>query len=261
MHGQRINGINLHYDITGAPDAPVVVFANSLGTDFRVWDKLIAALGDGIRVVRYDKRGHGLSDAPNAPYALDDHIADLEALLEHLELSDIALCGLSVGGMIAQGLAVMRPDLVNRLILSDTAHRIGPADIWDTRIGIVRDGGIEALADPVMERWFSADFHANHASEMRLWRNMLTRTPVEGYVGTCYALRDADLTDATKTITQPTLCFGGSEDGSTPPALMRELTALIEGAVFHEIPGAGHLPCVEKPNAVAKLITDFLETT
>lgn len=260
MQVVRLNGIHIHCEMRGEDSAPVVVFVNSLGTDFRVWDRLLACLGGGIRTLRYDKRGHGLTDAPDAPYALDDHIGDLEALMDHFEVKGATVCGLSVGGMIAQGLAVKRPDLVARLILSDTAHKIGPADVWDTRIQAIGEAGsIDVLADAVMERWFSDGFRREHGDEVMAWRAMLTRTPLEGYIGTCYALRDADLTESSKTIVQPTLCLGGAEDGSTPPALMREMTALIDGAAFHEIPGAGHLPCVEEPDAVARLMTAFME--
>lgn len=260
MRAARLNGITIHFDVSGADGGADVVFVNSLGTDLRVWDRVVARLGPGVRAIRHDKRGHGLSEAPAAPYTLEDHVADLAALLDHIGLSGATVCGLSVGGMIALGLAAERPDLVARLVLSDTAHKIGTPDVWDARIRTIRDGGgIEGLADAVMERWFSASFRRDRADEVALWRALLTRTPLEGYVGTCHVLRDADLTDVCKRIEQPTLCFGGAEDGSTPPALMRQMTSLISNAEFHEIPGVGHLPCVEAPDTVATLIIDFLK--
>lgn len=258
MRSVRLDGIHIHYDVGGPEGAPVLVFVNSLGTDFRVWDRVVERLEGKVRWVRHDKRGHGLSDAPPAPYAMDDHVGDLAALLDHLGITGATVCGLSVGGMITQGLAVARPDLVGRLILSNTAHRIGTDAIWNERLAVLRDGGVEALADAVMIRWFSEAFRRDRADEVVLWRAMVTRTPAEGYMGTCAALRDTDLTDATRTIGKPVLCIGGTEDGSTPPALMREMVALIPGAVFHEIPGVGHLPCVEAPDTVAALISDFM---
>lgn len=258
MRAERLNGIHIHHETGGPATAPVLVFVNSLGTDFRVWDRVVARLEGRVRWVRYDKRGHGLSDAPPAPYAMADHVGDLAALLDHLAIRGATVCGLSVGGMIAQGLAVARPELVGRLILSDTAHRIGTDAIWNERIAALRDGGIEALADNVMIRWFSDAFRRDRADEVVLWRAMVTRTPIDGYLGTCVALRDADLTEATRTIAKPTLCIGGTEDGSTPPDLVRELAALIPGATFHEIPAVGHLPCVEAPDTVATLISDFM---
>lgn len=258
MRSERLNGIYIHHEIGGPDGAPVLVFANSLGTDYRVWDRVIERLGGKVRWVRYDKRGHGLSGAPAAPYAMDDHVADLAALLDYLDIRDAAVCGLSVGGMIAQSLAVARPDLVGRLILSDTAHRIGTDTLWNGRIATVRVGGIEPLADATMTRWFSDGYLRDQAADVALWRAMLTRTPAEGYMGTCYAICDADLTEGTRTIRKPTVCLGGTEDGATPPELMRELTALIPGAVYHEIPAAGHLPCVEVPDTVAAIISDFM---
>ena len=264
MHMANLNGIRLHYDRSdsdaSAADAPIVVFANSLGTDYRVWDKLIGKLAGKIHWVRYDKRGHGLSESAPQPYVMEDHISDIAALMDHLGITNAVICGLSVGGMIAQGLAASRPDLIGGLILMDTAHIIGDADTWNDRIKAVNESGIEPLADATMERWFSDRFHRDHGDEMLAWRNMLTRTPVDGYAGTGAAIRDCDLTARTQTITKPTVCIGGEEDGATPPALMRQLTALIDGAVFHEIAGTGHLPCVEAPGAVAAIISDFLNS-
>jgi len=252
-----IGGTRIHYRERGPRGAPALVFANSLGTDFRIWDKVVARLGERFRIVTYDKRGHGLSDAPAAPYVLADHVGDLAGLLAHLEVTNATVCGLSVGGMIAQALAADHPGLVSRLILCDTAHKIGPPENWEKRMAAVREGGIEVLADTVMGLWFSAAFHAGRADELRGWRHMLVRTPVDGYVGTCAALRDADLTATSAKLDIPTLCLCGSDDGATTPDLVRSTADLIPGARFELIEGAGHLPCIEAPNAVAGLILAF----
>lgn len=267
MNCVQLNGISLHYryepppDLPGSPgkSAPVLVFANSLGTDFRVWDGLVEELGRRYGLLRYDKRGHGLSGSTPGPYAVADHVDDLSALIDHLGLERIVMVGLSVGGMIAQGLAGARPDLVSALVLCDTAHKIGPPEMWDQRIAAIEAGGIEALADAIMERWLSAKFRAERPAELAAWRNMLTRTPVEGYLGTCAALRDADLTEVASRISVPTLCIVGSEDGSTPPDLVRSLSQIIPGAEFEVIDGAGHLPCVEAATDLATLLNAFLE--
>ena len=256
-----VNGIVLHHSVEGSPDAPTVVFSNSLGTDFRVWDPLLACFGEGLRVIRYDKRGHGLSQATPAPYAIEDHVADLAALLDHLGVQAAVVVGLSVGGLIAQGLSARRPDLVRGLVLCDTAHKIGPPEMWDQRIAAIEAGGIEALADAIMERWFSDSFRRDRPAELAGWRNMLVRTPVEGYLGTGAAIRNADMTERAKTIPVPTLCVGGSEDGSTPPELVGTLAGLIPGARFEVVEGAGHLPCVEAPEALAGLIEGFFAET
>lgn len=262
MRFASVNGIVLHHALEGPEGAPALVFSNSLGTDFRIWDRVLARLGPRLdrrlRVLRYDKRGHGLSGCPPAPYRLADHVADLRGLLEHLGIGEAVIVGLSVGGMIAQGLAQAAPGLLRGLVLCDTAHRIGTPEMWNERIAAIEAGGIEALAEPILERWFSAAFRAERPAELAGWRAMLTRTPVQGYLGTCAALRDADLTEAAKAIAVPTLCLGGSEDGATPPELVGAMAALIPGARHEVIAGAGHLPCIEKPEAVAGLIGDLL---
>ena len=259
MNAIRANGIQLHFSIEGPEDAPVIVFSNSLGTDFRMWDRLVARFAGRFRMVRYDKRGHGLSQAAPRPYAMDDHVEDLIGLLDDLELDRIILCGLSVGGLIAQGVAARQPERLRALILCDTAAKIGDAGMWNTRMAAIEAGGIEALADPIMERWLSARFRAERPAEALAWRNMLTRTTVDGYLGTCAAIRDADLTESTRQISMPVLGIAGSEDGATPPDLVRATIELIEGARFEIIDGAGHLPSVEKPEIMDHLITGFLE--
>ncbi len=258
MNVTRANGIQLHYAVEGPEDAPVIVFSNSLGTDFRVWDRLVDRFDGRYRMLRYDKRGHGLSEATPAPYAMDDHVGDLIGLLDHLKLDRVVVCGLSVGGLIAQGLAARQPERMRAMILMDTAAKIGTAEMWNERIAVIGKGGIEALADPIMERWLSAKFRAEKPEEALAWRNMLTRTPVDGYVGTSAAIRDTDLTENTARIAMPVLGIAGSEDGATPPDLVRGTIDLIEGGRFELIEGAGHLPCVEDPDRVAGLIVAFL---
>ena len=257
MHAIEANGQVLHYRDEGPKDGPVVVFSNSLGTDFRLWDPLLPHLPAGLRLIRYDKRGHGLTTCPKAPYRIEDHRDDLIGLLDSLAIKRAAFVGLSVGGMIAQALAATRPDLVQGLVLCDTGHKIGPPEIWETRIKAIREGGISALSEAILERWFSQDFRNTKPGELALWRAMLTRTPIEGYLGTCYAIQQADLTEGTKNLAMPTVCVVGSEDGATTPDLVRSLAELI-GCELCEIDGAGHLPCVEAPEVMAGIIADFL---
>lgn len=259
MHAATVNGIRLHYSVTGDPDGVPVVFANSLGTDFRVWDGVVGHLPAGLRIVRYDKRGHGLSDAPEGDYYMGDLVADAAALIEHLGLGPVVFAGLSIGGVIAQGLAAERPDLVRALVLSNTAAKIGTPAMWQERMEAVRVGGIEALADAVLERWFSRAFHAQRPDELAVWRHMLTRTPKAGYLGCCAALAETDLRDSTARLALPALAIAGSEDGSTPPDLVREMAVSIDGCRLEIVRGAGHIPCVEKPDVTARLIGDFLQ--
>jgi 3-oxoadipate enol-lactonase len=258
MRFMRANGVVFHVD-DGGGDRPAIVFANSLGTDFRIWDAVAPAFAATHRVIRYDKRGHGLSESTPAPYSINDHVGDLAALLDALKVKGAVIAGLSVGGVIAQGLAAARPDLVKAVVLSNTAHKIGTQDSWNTRIDTVRANGIDHIGDAVMKLWFTPDFHKNRPDDLAGCRNMLVRTPVDGYAGTCAALRDADMTASTSALTIPALCIGGDQDGSTPPDLVRSLAELIKGAELTIIPGSGHIPCIEQPDAMVAAIRTFLK--
>jgi 3-oxoadipate enol-lactonase len=246
----------LHIRIDGPEVGPVVLFANSLGSDLRLWDKVLPLLPTGLRIIRYDKRGHGLS-ATGGGDSLQDHAEDAIAVIEAFARGPVIFVGLSLGGLIAQAVAHQRPDLVSALVLSNTAARLGTAESWAARVVAVEAGGLDSIADAVMERWFAPAFRAT--PECALWRAMFTRTPAGGYVAACRALGSADQTSATATLRQPTLVIAGSEDNASPPALVRATADLIPGAAFHEIPGAGHLPCVEAPAAWAALVAPFLK--
>lgn len=258
MKAVTVNGLVLHVDDHGPRDGLPLVFSNSLGTDYRVWDPLLPHLPDGLRLIRYDKRGHGLSTCPDAPYVMADHMKDLADLMDALEVSGAIIVGLSVGGLIAQSLAAARPDLVKGLVLCDTGHKIGTPDIWNPRIEAVEKGGIAALSDAILERWFSKSFHTSRPDDLALWRAMVTRTPAQGYIGTCAAIRDTDLTASSSALDLPTVCVVGSEDSATTPDLVRSMAELI-GGHFVEIDGAGHLPCVEAPETLAGIIESFLQ--
>lgn len=254
-----IGGITLHFDHRPAGrDRSHLVFINSLGTDLRIWNEVIGALGGSVATLAYDKRGHGLSDLGPTPYAIEDHVDDLLGLIDHLGIEDVVLCGLSVGGLIALGLASRRPEIVRGLILCDTAHKIGTADGWNSRIATVQKDGIAAIADAVMKLWFTPHFHAERKPELDGCRTMLARQSVAGYAATCAAIRDADYTRAAEAIAVPTLCIVGDQDGSTPPALVRSMARIIPGSQFEVIAGAGHIPCIEQPAMLVALITQFL---
>ncbi|MCP1337373.1 3-oxoadipate enol-lactonase [Futiania mangrovi] len=253
------NGVALHYQVFGAAeDRPVMVFVNSLGTDFRIWRDVIVKLAGEYSFVTYDKRGHGLSDATPAPYSMDDHVADLVALLEHLKVRDAIVCGLSVGGLIAQGLYAARPDMVRALVLCDTGHKIGTDELWNSRISAVSQDGVKAISGGILERWFTAHFRRADNPDFHGYRNMLERTTIDGYTGTSAAIRDCDFTAACAKVKVPAICVVGEQDGSTPPALMAETAALIPGARYEVIADAGHLPCIEQPDALAKIIRTFV---
>jgi len=259
MNIADLGDVRLHYRIDGDPSGAPIVFANSLGTDLRLWDPILPHLPEGLKIIRFDKRGHGLSSCPPAPYSMGALVRDTERLLDMLEVKDAMFVGLSIGGMIAQGLAVKRLDLVRALVLSNTAAKMGTKEMWQDRLETVQTKGIEALADPIMERWFGRDFRAT--AELELWRNMLVRQPVEGYAGCCAAIAGTDFYTPTSGLRLPTLGIAGSEDGASPPDLVRETVNLIHGSKFELIRRAGHLPCVEKPEEYAALLTAFLKET
>lgn len=254
----QINGVVLHYRVQGREDAPVLALANSLGTDARIWDAVIELLSERYRIVSYDKRGHGLSDAPKGDYSVGMHVDDLVGLLDHLGIGRLALAGVSVGGLIGQLFALRYPERLAALIVCNSAARMGDVAMWDARFAAVRDGGLAAIADAVMARWFCQDFRRNRATELAGWRNLLLRTPADGYAGTCAALRDADLRGEVGRIEVPTLVVAGDQDLAAPVELVRGTAEAIPGARFEVIAGAGHIPSIEQPHVLAALMTSFL---
>jgi len=252
----RANGHRAHVRVDGPAHAPAWVFANALGTDLRVWDPLLPHLA-GKRLVRYDARGHGLSELTPGPYTIAMLADDLAAVVDALGLKSTVIVGLSLGGMTALALGARRPELVRALVLMDTAPRIGTAETWRERIATVEAAGVGALADATMARWFPADFRRDHADEMVRWRAMLERTPPAGYAACCAAIADADLGEAAAGVAVPALCVVGEHDGSTPPDLVRGMASSIPGAEFELVPDAGHLPQVVRPDDVARCFARF----
>ena len=245
----------MHIRVNGPSDGTAVLFANSLGTDLRLWDAVLPLL-PGIRAIRFDKRGHGLSDR-GPQDGIAGFAEDAAALIEKVAGGPAIFVGLSIGGMIGQQLAATRPDLVRALVLSNTAAKMGTAESWNARIAAVRANGVESIADAVMDRWFAPAFRAT--PELAPWRNMLARSDMEGYAAACAAIAAADLGPQTATLRLPTLVIAGDQDGASPADLVEGTARLIPGAGFRIIPGAGHLPPVEAPAAWATLVAPFLK--
>ncbi|WP_319533097.1 3-oxoadipate enol-lactonase [uncultured Cohaesibacter sp.] len=253
----QLDTIALNWREDGNPHGKAVVFANSLGTDLRLWDTVLPQLPEDLRYIRFDKRGHGLSDCPPAPYSMDELVEDAEQLLEHLGVRGAIFVGLSIGGLIAQGLAVKRPDLVKALVLSNTAAQMGSKVLWRDRISSVRANGLESIAPNILERWFSPAFLTG--DDVKAWHHMLTRMPAEGYCGCCAAIADADLTPDLDRITQPTLGIAGALDAASPPDLVEATVARIAQSRMKVIEGTGHLPPVEAPQTYARLLIRFFK--
>lgn len=251
------NGAMIHYCVDGPEDGAPVLFSNSLGCDLRLWDKILPYLPEGLRIIRYDTRGHGLSDAPDGPYSMGGLVKDAEALLDHLSVKDAVVVGLSMCGMIAQGLAVKRFDLVRAVVLSNTGARIGTPEMWQSRIDAVQADGVGALWDGTRERWFTKAFQKD--PEAQLWRNMYVRQAAQGMIGAMQAISGTDMITPTSGLRLPALGIAGSDDGSTPADMVRETVNLIPGSEFALIRRAGHLPCVEQPKTYAEALTAFLK--
>ncbi len=252
-----LGDIRLHYVLEGPAEGLPVVFSNGLGTDMHMWEPLLPHLPPEWRILRYDRRGHGRSDVTPAPYTMGVLVRDTERLLDHLGIGPCVFVGLSLGGMVAQGLAVKRPDLIRALVLSNTAARIATAEIWEGRARAARAGGLEALADASLARWFSPKFRASPA--IARWREMFVAAPLEGWLGGAAAIAGTDFYTTTANLRLPTLGIAGDRDGSTPPDLVRETVELVPGADFALLRGAGHLPQIEQPEAYAAALTGFLQ--
>jgi 3-oxoadipate enol-lactonase len=248
--------VRLNARLNGPAGAPVLVFAHALGTDLTIWDGVLAALGPRYRSLVFDLRGHGASDVPQPPYAMGALVTDLERLMDHFALKEAVVIGVSLGGLVAQGLAVKRLDLVRGLVLSNTAARIGGPDLWHRRIAEVRQGGLAVYAQGAMQRILGPRF-GTHPDEPYL-RGLLTRTDPDGWLGCAAAIAGTDFYTTTASLRLPTLAIAGANDGTTPPDLVRETAELIPGHRFALMRGAGHLPMVEKPAEYAALLETFL---
>ncbi len=208
-----------HYELAGPPGAPVLLFSNSLGTDLTMWDPQSQTLAADFRVLRYDGRGQGQGQSPltSGPYTIDTLADDVLALLKELGIAKINFCGLSMGGMVGMSLALRAPERLGKLILCNTAPKIGTPEIWDARMTAVRSGGMAAVVDGVLERWFTQDFRKSSPPSIQKTRDMLLRSAVEGYVACCSAVRDMDARDGIAAIRVPTLIISGAYDPVTPP--------------------------------------------
>jgi 3-oxoadipate enol-lactonase len=255
-----LNGGVYHYELRPAlPGArgPALLLLNALGTTTVVWEALLDALAFRGPVLRFDQRGHGLSELGEVPYTIDVLAADARGLLDALGIESAVVCGLSVGGLVAQQLAALAPERVRALILCGTAARIGTRQGWQDRIDQVPAGGLPALLDVVLARWFSPGFRAASPALVRGFRCLLERAPEQGYLATLHALREADLTEQTRGLRLPTLVVSGQLDEATTPDDGRRLAASIPGARF-ELLEAAHLLPVERPRELARLIDGFM---
>jgi len=250
------DGARLHV-IAGTGGGVPLVLSNSLGTDTGLWSAQVDVLAESRSVWRYDTRGHGRSDAPAAEYSLDRLGNDLLAVIDASGAERADICGISIGGMTALWAAVHAPHRVRRVILANTAAHIGNDALWAERIRGARIDGMEVLADASMVRWFTEGFRARHADVVARLRKTFAATSVDGYVGCCAALRDADLRDESGRVACPALIVTGRHDPATPPADGRWLGDQIRGARVVEL-DAAHLSNVERATEFNVVVRDFI---
>ena len=248
--------LRTHYELTG-PEGPVLVFSNSLGTDFSMWDPQMAELGPRFRILRYDTRGHGQSSVTPGDYTIEQLARDVLGLLDALGLDRVHFCGLSMGGMIGMWLAVHAPNRLHRLVLGNTAARIGTTEIWNARIATVRKNGMSAVASTVIERWFTPSFRELFPEKVAAAQKMLEASPPEGYAACCAAIRDMDQRESVAQIKVPTLVIHGAKDPVMPAAEARFLVEHISGAANVEL-NAAHLSNVEESGAFTEAVSHFL---
>lgn len=247
-----------HHVIGGPGDAPPLVLCNSLGTTLEMWEPQLPALAERFRVIRYDRRGHGRSPVPPAPYTIDDLGSDVLGLLDELGLDRVSFCGLSIGGAVGMWLAAAAPQRIDRLVLCCTKPAFPPPEQWRERAAAVRADGLEAIADVTMARWFTPDLHAARPELVARLRAMLVATPVEGYAGCCEALAATDLRPRLGAIQAPTLVITGEHDPVAPPSSGDELAAAIPGANHVVVAGAAHIANAEQPQSFTRTIMEHL---
>lgn len=244
--------------IEGPETAPPLVLAHSLGTRLEMWDAVAPRLAGRFRVIRYDARGHGQSAAPDAVYSMGDLGRDFLNILDALNIPAAHLCGLSLGGMVGQWLAVNAPHRLRRLVIANSTAHAGPPRMWEARIRHIRKEGTASVADAVVESWFTPEFRAARPEAVAPVRQMIVETPAAGYMGTSCAMRDMDFRPALPQVRVPAMVIIGSKDRSTPPAMGEFIAHHLPGA-RREVLDSGHMSAIEMPEAFAGLVEGFLK--
>ena len=245
----------LGWQVDGPDDAPWLVLGSSLGTTRAMWQTALAPLSRHFRVLRYDHRGHGASEVPPGPYAIDDLGADVVAMLDAVGADRVNYAGISLGGMVGIWLAIHAPERIDRLGLVCTSAHLPPASAWTERADTVLRHGMSAIADPVVGRWFTPSFAEASPDVVAAARNQLTGTEPVGYAGCCAAIAAMDQRAGVPRITAPTLVIAAADDPAIPPRHGREIADAVPGARFELVPGA-HIAAIESPDAVSALLID-----
>ncbi|PQO22081.1 3-oxoadipate enol-lactonase [Rhodobacteraceae bacterium WD3A24] len=255
------NGVTLNIQVDGPEGAPWVLLSNSLGADLTMWDGQIDLLTRKYRVLRYDQRGHGLSDAPDGPYSFALLVADALAIMDHYEVEKADWIGLSMGGMTGMGLAIHHPERFGHMVVADARSVATDAykKMWDQRIEAVEAGGIEAVIEGSLGLWLTEEFRAANPDVTAACAEMIKDTSAKGYIASCYALRELDYFKDLNGITVPMLYLCGSKDKGAPPEEMQEMAKVTPGARYVEVPDAGHVSNINQPKAFNSALAAFLE--
>jgi 3-oxoadipate enol-lactonase len=254
------NGIRMNYKLSGAQGAPTVMLSHSLGCGLDMWDAQVPILGDHFRVLRYDTRGHGGTEATDGPYTMTLLGEDALALMEALGIDQVHWIGISMGGMIGQHIALNHPRRFKSIVLCDTAASVPEENqpLWDERIEMARQGGMGALVEATMERWFTRSFLDRHPPQVDRIREQFLSTPVTGYIGCSEAIRRIDFLDGLRQVSLPTLIIAGAEDPAIPVETARAIQKQIRDARLVILPSAAHLSNVEQAEAFNTAVLQFL---
>ena len=249
----------IHYSLEGSTSKPVLVFANSLGTDLSMWDPQVPESLKSLRALRHDTRGHGKSSVTPGPYSIEQLAKDVAALADSLKLDRFHFCGLSMGGMIGMWLAANASERLNKLVLASTAAKIGTPETWNTRIDTVREQGMKPVARATMERWFTPAWRTKNLQTVARIQRMVEAAHPEGYIACCAAVRDFDFREQLAKIRVPTLVISGTHDPATTTADGRFLTEHIPGSRYVEL-NAAHLSNLEDPDRFTREVMTFLNS-
>lgn len=252
------DGCKINVEVEGPEGAPALMLSNSLGTNLHMWDPQVPEFAKHFRVIRYDRRGHGESDAPAGPYSMERFGRDVIAVLDALGIEQTNWCGLSMGGMVGQWLGANAPDRMEKLVLSNTHYYYADKAFWTGRIKFVEEKGLAQLVEPNMQRWFTEGFRGRSPDVMAKMTDMFVATDLKGYVGCCHAIMNMDMRASNPTITTPTLVIVGAQDAATPPAAGEDIQKQIKGAKLVSV-DAAHISNMEQPQAYTKAVLDFLK--